>query len=170
MSRRTWWLQETPVGAVHVVASGTTLHAVGFGDTPNPDVLADADARRDRGVARQIEEWFAGRRRTFDLDVDLGAGLGGFGRVVLETLHREVGWGETVSYGELAALAGRPRAARAVGAAMARNPVLFVVPCHRVIAAGGRLGGYGGPAGHAGAMLDVKRALLAAEGVVIATT
>ncbi len=163
-----WWSQETPVGPVHVVAAGNTVRALGFGATPSPDILGDADAHRDRGIARQLDDWFAATRHDFDLDVDLGTALGPFGRTVLATLRAEVGWGETVSYGELAAMAGRPRAARAVGAAMARNPVLFVVPCHRVVASGGALGGYGGPAGHGGAMLDIKRALLAHEGTVVA--
>jgi methylated-DNA-[protein]-cysteine S-methyltransferase len=168
MNARSWWVQETPVGPVHVVASGSTLHTIGFGDVPAPELLAGADSKRDRAVALQLDDWFAGRRHEFDLAVDLGDALGPFGRAALTTLHREVGWGETVSYGELAAMAGRPRAARAVGAAMARNPILFVIPCHRVLAAGGRLGGYGGPAGHAGAMLDVKRALLAHEQIALA--
>lgn len=74
---------------------------------------------------------------------------------------RSVPYGETVSYGELAAMAGKPRAARAVGTACATCPATPFVPCHRVIAAGGRLGGYG-PGGDA-----LKRALLAHEGVVV---
>ena len=77
---------------------------------------------------------------------------------------REVGWGETVSYGELAEMAGRPRAARAVGTAMASNPLPFVIPCHRVIASGGRIGGYGGTAVM---RLRSKRELLAREGVTL---
>ena len=92
------------------------------------------------------------------LDLD---GVDGFRRTVLETLVREVGWGETVSYGELAAMAGRPRAARAVGTAMASNPLPFVIPCHRVVAAGGRIGGYGGGRN----AVALKRSLLAREGV-----
>src|SRR5205085_1255245 len=97
----------------------------------------------DRRVACQLDEWFAGRRHAFDLVLDL-EGVDGFRRTVLETLVDEVPWGETVSYGELAALSGRPRAARAVGSAMRHNPVPFVIPCHRVIAAGNKIGGYGG--------------------------
>ncbi len=85
---------------------------------------------------------------------------GPFRRTVLETLRREVPWGETVTYGELAAMGGRPRAARAVGTAMASNPVPLVIPCHRVVASNG-LGGYGGADGRP----DLKRALLALEGV-----
>jgi methylated-DNA-[protein]-cysteine S-methyltransferase len=98
--------------------------------------------RPDRRVASALDAWFAGRRRTFDLAVDLD-GLSPFRRIVLETLAHEVPWGETVTYGELAALTGRPGAARATGSALRANPVPFVVPCHRVTAADG-IGGYGG--------------------------
>ena len=80
---------------------------------------------------------------------------------MLETLVREVPWGEVVSYGELAALAGRPRAARAVGSAMRNNPIPFVIPCHRFVAAGNRIGGYGGGRN----AVALKRELLAREGV-----
>ena len=97
------------------------------------------------------------------MPVDLSRIDVGFPRTVYETLQREVGWGETVSYGELAEMAGRPRAARAVGNAMSRNPVPIVVPCHRVVAAGGRIGGYG-PSG-----VPTKRFLLALEGVELPT-
>jgi methylated-DNA-[protein]-cysteine S-methyltransferase len=124
------------------------------------ELLGDEDAARDRTVARALDAWFAGRSRALDLPIDLD-GIGGFRRTALETLAREVGWGETVSYGELAAMARRPRAARAVGTAMASNPLPFVIPCHRVIAAGGRIGGYGGGRN----AIALKRSLLAREGV-----
>jgi methylated-DNA-[protein]-cysteine S-methyltransferase len=109
---------------------------------------------------RQLDEWFAGRRHRFDLPLDLSE-IDGFRRVVLDALVREVPWGEVVSYGELAALAGRPRAARAVGSAMRNNPIPFVIPCHRVIAAGNKIGGYGGGRD----AIALKRELLAREGV-----
>ena len=111
-------------------------------------------------IARQLDEFFAGRRTEFDVAVDLTvADLSDFQRHVLATARAEVPYGETVTYGELAELAGRPGAARAVGTAMARNPVPLFVPCHRVVAAGG-IGGYGGgPAG-----IALKRALLDLEG------
>ena len=91
----------------------------------------------DRAVARQLDDWFRGSGTTFEVALDLD-GIEGFRRVALETLAREVGWGETVTYGELAGLAGRPRAARAAGSAMRDNPLPFVIPCHRVVAAGGQ--------------------------------
>ena len=96
-----------------------------------------------------------GRRRRFDIRLDWSATSPGFRRTVLQELTT-TRYGETLSYGELAARAGSPRAARAVGSAMATNPLAIVVPCHRVIAAGGRIGGYGGG-------LEVKRYLLALE-------
>jgi methylated-DNA-[protein]-cysteine S-methyltransferase len=126
------------------------------------DGLDDAEPGRDRATAAQLDQWFAGRRHRFDVPLDLD-GIDGFRRTVLETLGRDVPWGETVTYGELAVMAGRPRAARAVGRAMAGNPVPFVVPCHRVIAAGGRIGGYGSGRN----AIDLKRALLAREGVTL---
>jgi len=116
--------------------------------------------KADRVVAGQLDDWFAGKRHAFDLILDLGE-IDGFRRVVLETLAREVPWGEVVSYGELAGIAGRPRAARAVGSAMRNNPIPFVIPCHRVIAAGNKIGGYGGGRN----AVALKRELLAREGV-----
>jgi methylated-DNA-[protein]-cysteine S-methyltransferase len=114
----------------------------------------------ERVTARQLDQWFAGTRHAFDLTTDL-EGIDGFRRTVLETLAADVPWGEVVTYGELAAMAGRPRAARAVGSAMRNNPIPFVIPCHRVVAAGNKIGGYGGGRN----AIALKRALLAREGV-----
>jgi methylated-DNA-[protein]-cysteine S-methyltransferase len=108
---------------------------------------------------RQLEEYFAGQRREFDLPLDYEAG--GFEHRVLDELAR-VPYGKTVSYGELAALAGSPRAARAVGSIMRQNPLMIVIPCHRVIGADGSLRGYGG----LGSGLDHKRWLLELEGAL----
>jgi len=130
-------------------------------DQPRPDV--PPLGRPHPAVARQLDDWFTGRRHTFTaVTLDL-TGVDGFRRTVLETLAASVPWGETVTYGELAAMAGRPRAARAVGSAMRRNPIPFVIPCHRVIAAGNTIGGYGGGRN----AIALKRALLAREGVEI---
>jgi methylated-DNA-[protein]-cysteine S-methyltransferase len=81
--------------------------------------------------------------------------------MVLQTLFRQVRFGEVVSYGELALRVGHPRASRAVGTAMATNPVPIVVPCHRVLRSGGNLGNYGGG-------IDMKRKLLTHEGALLA--
>lgn len=106
---------------------------------------------------RQFGEYLAGHRREFDLPLDWSA-TSGFGRHVLHTLYRTVGYGQVLSYQDLAVRSGRPSAARVVGAVMGSNPLPIVVPCHRVVASGG-LGGYGGG-------LDLKRRLLALEGVL----
>jgi methylated-DNA-[protein]-cysteine S-methyltransferase len=108
-------------------------------------------------AARELAGYAAGRRRTFTVPVDLDP-LAPFQRTVARALQR-VPFGETVTYGELARRAGRPGAARAVGQAMARNPVPLLVPCHRVVSARG-LGGFGGG-------LALKRRLLALEGVEV---
>jgi methylated-DNA-[protein]-cysteine S-methyltransferase len=161
--RPCWWTQETPVGDIVVVAGAAGVVRIWFDNGPVDVAAVVGDARegRDRAVARELDEWFAGSRRTFSLAVAWPDHLSPFGRTVLETLVERVPWGETVSYGELAELAGKPRAARAVGSIMAGNPVPFVVPCHRVIAAGGRIGGYGGGRDAIG----LKRWLLEREGV-----
>lgn len=117
--------------------------------------------RDDRNpVLRQIAEYARGERRSFRVRLDwslAGAAPRGFRRRVLDAL-RTVPFGRTLSYGELARRAGKPGAARAVGTAMAKNPIPLVIPCHRVLAAGGRIGGFS-------AGLALKRALLSLEGV-----
>ncbi len=106
-------------------------------------------------VRRQLEDYLAGRRHGFDLDVDTVLATP-FQRMVLGRLAGEVGFGHTVSYGGLASSVGRPRAARAVGAALGANPLCIVLPCHRVVAADGALTGYAGG-------LAAKRLLLTLE-------
>jgi methylated-DNA-[protein]-cysteine S-methyltransferase len=152
-----WWRQDTPVGEMTVVAGEAGVCCIQLNGSDPPA----GDFERDDTIAGELDEYFAGRRRRFTVPVDLGSVPASFRRQVLETLHRDVPYGETVSYGELAVMAGRPRAARAVGSAMAANPVPIVVPCHRVLASGGKIGGYGGG-------LDLKRILLAIEGIEIA--
>ena len=151
------WRQESPYGEVTVVVSDAGVREISL---PGDDVPDGKLGAPDRAVARQLEDWFAGKRHAFDVELDL-EGIEGFRRLALETLAREVGWGETVTYGELAELAGRPRAARAAGSAMRDNPLPFVIPCHRVVAAGGKIGGYGGGRN----AIALKRELLAREGV-----
>ena len=151
------WTQASPYGEVTVVVSDHGVREISMPGDDQPD---GEIGKPDRSIARQLDDWFAGKRHAFDVELDL-EGINGFRRVALETLAREVGWGETVTYGELADLAGRPRAARAAGSAMRDNPLPFVIPCHRVVAAGGRIGGYGGGR----SAVDLKRKLLAREGV-----
>jgi methylated-DNA-[protein]-cysteine S-methyltransferase len=149
------WLAATPAGLVRV---GFPREGDGFleelADSLSPRVV-ELPTRLDE-VRRQLDEYFEGDRQTFDLTVDFTL-TRGFRRIVLERLFTEIGFGETLSYLELARRSGSPKASRAVGSAMATNPVPIVVPCHRVLRTGGQLGGYGGG-------LDVKRFLLAHEG------
>jgi len=151
------WRQPSPHGELTVVVTDAGLYEISLPGDDQPDVEMTTV---DRGVARQLDDWFAGTRTAFDLALDLHE-VEGFRLDVLQTLAREVPWGEIVTYGELAAMAGRPRAARAVGSAMRNNPLPFVIPCHRVVAAGNKIGGYGGGRN----AISLKRELLACEGV-----
>jgi len=106
-------------------------------------------------VKRELDEYFAGTRHAFDLKVDIER-LSPFNRAVLEALAR-VPYGTLTTYGTLAGRAGKPRAARAVGTVMNRNPIPIVLPCHRVVGATGSLVGYAGG-------LERKETLLRLEG------
>ncbi len=118
----------------------------------SPRIL-HAPARLDL-AARELGEYFAGRRRAFDLPLDWRLSAG-FRRTVLRHLP-EIGYGHTASYAAIAQLAGNPKAVRAVGSACATNPMPVVVPCHRVVRSDGSMGGYLGGA-------DAKRTLLTLE-------
>ncbi|MCL2881729.1 MAG: methylated-DNA--[protein]-cysteine S-methyltransferase [Coriobacteriia bacterium] len=107
----------------------------------DPSCLPAASAILDL-AEREIREYLKGTRRSFDLPLDLTSGTV-FQQEVWRGLQ-DISYGETVSYRELAQIVGRPRAARAVGGANHHNPISIIVPCHRVIAADGSLGGYGG--------------------------
>lgn len=113
--------------------------------------------RRLEPVRRQLGEYFEGGRRDFELEIDWRL-TKGFVCEVLRRTH-EIPFGRTVTYREIAARAGSPRAYRAAGSALGANPIPIVVPCHRVLRTGGALGGYGGG-------LDVKRRLLELEGAL----
>jgi methylated-DNA-[protein]-cysteine S-methyltransferase len=158
---------DSPVGPLLVAATERGLCRISFRPDPEdqldrlarafgPRVLrssAAVDAAR-----RQLDEYFAGRRRGFDLDTDL-RGVAPFARRVLDELA-QVPFGETTTYGTLANRVGAPRAARAVGTVMNRNVLPIVLPCHRVVGANGSLTGYGGG-------LHVKEHLLRLEGVLL---
>jgi methylated-DNA-[protein]-cysteine S-methyltransferase len=107
---------------------------------------------------RELDDYFAGRRKAFDLALDL-RGQAPFAVTVLDELAR-VPYGRTATYGELATRAGNPRAARAVGMVMNRNPIPIVLPCHRIVGASGSLVGYGGG-------LERKEHLLRLEGAIL---
>jgi methylated-DNA-[protein]-cysteine S-methyltransferase len=156
---------DTPVGTLLLAATELGLVRVAYGSENHDTVLqalADrisprilqAPAQLDT-VATELEEYFAGRRRTFGLPLDWRLSAG-FRATVLHHLAADLAYGQTASYGTVARLAGNPKAVRAVGTACATNPLPVVVPCHRVVRADGSAGGYvGGP--------DAKRALLILE-------
>lgn len=155
---------DTPVGALLLAATDAGLVRVAYAveghdrvlerlaSTISPRVL-HAPGRLD-AVAAEIEEYFAGRRTTFDLPLDFQLSHG-FRRTVLAQLV-EIGYGNTASYAAIAAAAGNPTAVRAVGSACATNPLPVVVPCHRVVRSDGSIGQYVGGT-------DAKAALLSLE-------
>jgi methylated-DNA-[protein]-cysteine S-methyltransferase len=160
-------LVDTPVGPLLVAVTDRGLCEISY--DPDPEREAESLARAfgprvlrspkpTDDARRQLDEYFAGERRTFELPVDLRLARD-FGRTVLGELAR-VPYGELTTYGTLAARAGKPRAARAVGTIMNRNPVPIVLPCHRVVGSTGSLVGYGGG-------LERKRALLELEGALL---
>ncbi|MGH3490096.1 MAG: methylated-DNA--[protein]-cysteine S-methyltransferase [Actinopolymorphaceae bacterium] len=157
---------DTPVGTLLVAATEQGLVRVAYpieGHEKVLDVLAGqvsprvlrAPGRLDP-VARQLDEYFAGRRRVFDVPLDMRLARG-FRRLVLDHL-REIDYGTTASYGTVAAAAGSPAAVRAVGTACARNPLPVVVPCHRVVLADGSIGRYVGGVTAKKALLDLEAA------------
>lgn len=156
---------DSPIGPLLVASTGRGLCEIAF--DPEPEREAERLAARFgtrvlysprplRQARRELDQYFHGRRETFDLPVDIDW-LPPFQRSVLEELAR-VPYGRTETYGRLAGLIGRPRAARAVGGALNRNPIPIVLPCHRIVGASGSLVGYAGG-------LERKRALLELEGV-----
>lgn len=156
---------DTPIGRLLLASTAAGLVRLGF-EREDPEVVLEALARRitPRVVEapgrldearREIDEYFDGRRDHFELPLDWRLSSG-FRRTVLEHLYADVPYGHTVSYLQLATIVGNPKASRAVGTAMATNPIPIVVPCHRVLRTGGDLGGYGGG-------LETKVKLLALE-------
>jgi methylated-DNA-[protein]-cysteine S-methyltransferase len=164
-----WGCLDTPVGLLSVGCSATGVARVRYGPPPGiPDAPAPGATGELLGAALgELKDYFGGRRRAFTVPVDLPASPGSR-RAVLAVLHSSVGFGETVTYGTLAARAGLPGdgpvpPARVVGQIMASNPCAVIVPCHRVVAGTG-LGGYSGGTG-----TDVKQWLLIFEGAIPAT-
>jgi len=158
---------DSPIGELLAARTERGLVRIAFKTERQDDVLnelvvrisprvVEAPAQLD-DVRRELDQYFDGKRREFELPLDWQLSRG----FRAEVLHKliEVPYGETASYAEMAAQAGRPRAYRAAGSACGSNPIPIVVPCHRVLRSGGALGGYGGG-------LDVKRYLLRLEGVL----
>jgi methylated-DNA-[protein]-cysteine S-methyltransferase len=143
---------DTELGPVSFAADKESLLEVHYGGGPRIDARLTSVGRDAR---RQISDYLGGKRREFDLP--LAMAVPPFTARVLAEVEA-IPFGETLSYGEVADAIGSPKAARAVGQAVGSNPLPIVIPCHRVLAAHGRLGGFGGG-------LDWKRFLLALESI-----
>lgn len=151
---------QTPVGTIGVTSSGTAVTRVSWGRAPT-DAAELSDPVLVEAL-RQLAAYFAGSLRRFDVPCDLGAQTEAT-RTVLTCLYATVGFGETITYGQLAERSGTGVPARGIGAVMGANPIPIIVPCHRVLAGDG-LGGYsGGPPGKGPA---TKRRLLEREGAL----
>ncbi|HKH29886.1 MAG TPA: methylated-DNA--[protein]-cysteine S-methyltransferase [Gaiellaceae bacterium] len=155
---------DSPVGALLLAATPRGVCRISYDADPEAQaerlarVYGPRVLRAPRavdGAKRELDEYFDGRREAFDVSVDL-TGAAEFTRDVLRELA-QVPFGEVTTYGQLAARVGRPRAARAVGTVMNRNPIPIVLPCHRVVGSTGSLVGYAGG-------LDRKEQLLRLEG------
>jgi len=156
---------DSPLGPIWLAATCTGLCTIGLG-AKQPENFFAWVSRHLPGMAlredhtaltaavAQLDEYFAGRRRTFDLVLDIRGTT--FQNDVWAQLM-QVPYGSTTTYGEIAQRIGRPRASRAVGAAIGANPLPIVVPCHRVIGAQGTLIGYGGGLENKTILLDIER-------------
>lgn len=147
------WNYSFPIGDLEIEADGTGITYIGF---LKQDIEPDCRRRETPMIAeakRQLDEYFAGRRKEFDFPLSMQGTE--FQKKVWKAL-RQIPYGETRSYQEIAEAVGNKKACRAVGMANHHNPVLIAVPCHRVIGKNGSLVGYGGG-------LDVKKQLLELE-------
>jgi methylated-DNA-[protein]-cysteine S-methyltransferase len=148
---------DSPVGPLLVVVSERGLVALEFDGKPRADWTESA--QKIAPCADELDEYFTGRRRQFDLPLDLRGT--DFQKRCWQELLR-IPYGETRSYADIARAIGNPRAVRAVGLANGQNPIPIIVPCHRVIGSDGSLTGYGGG-------LEIKRKLLELEGALSGT-
>src|SRR6478609_6523019 len=157
---------DSPVGRLLLAATEVGLTRLAF-ESEGHDAVLDwlatrvgsrilSDGKRFDGLARELDDYFAGRRHTFDVSVDLRLSRG-FRLEVLRHL-RDIPYGHTESYAQVAASAGNAKAVRAVGSACATNPIPIVVPCHRVIRSDGGLGGYLGGTAAKRLLLDLESA------------
>ncbi|HHV20678.1 MAG TPA: methylated-DNA--[protein]-cysteine S-methyltransferase [Propionibacterium sp.] len=151
---RVW---HSPVGEITIVidADGRLVGVYNAGQNhwPPPELLGERDDSVGHEVVAQLTEYFAGKRTDFQLEL---APRGTAFQAEVWAALRGIGYGETMTYGELARAIGRPTASRAVGAATGRNPWSIIVPCHRLVGRDGALIGYAGG-------IEVKRRLLAIE-------
>lgn len=154
---------DSPIGRLEIISDGETITSLTVerrGHLPHDDISERPNQILTR-CARQLDGYFAGTRRRFDLPLKL-VGTD-FQKSVWSRL-RELGWGEVTSYGDIGLATGRPSAGRAVGGAIRANPIPILIPCHRVLAVGGRITGYSSGAG-----IPTKLWLLDHEGIIHAT-
>lgn len=158
---------DSPLGRLLIAGTKAGLALVSFPFGDDDAVLAGLAARisprviespaRLDGARRELDEYFEGRRKTFDVALDWSL-TAGFGRKVLKATAR-IPFGKTSSYQRIAAAAGSPAGSRAAGNALGANPLPIVVPCHRVLRTGGALGGYGGGTERKQYLLELEGAL-----------
>ena len=159
------WI-DAPFGKVFLAKTDEGLCRVSFrrkedelvDDLEKRELLPEKGSEQLDPERRQFEEYFDGKRQKFDLPVDIRWGTP-FERKVLEAAN-EIPFGSCACYTDVAERIGHPKAARAVGNALGKNPVAIVIPCHRVVASGGRLGGYTGG-------VDIKKTLMNIEGIQV---
>ena len=144
----------SPVGRLALMGEGDVLIALSLPNQPVP-FIAERETAVLKDAKRQLDSYFKGTLRKFDVPLKL---TGTPFRLKVWQALQNIPYGQTISYGELAQWIGQPTASRAVGGANHHNPISIIVPCHRVIAADGAIGGYGGG-------LALKRTLLQLEGV-----
>jgi methylated-DNA-[protein]-cysteine S-methyltransferase len=136
---------DSPIGPLLIAGDAQAVTRISFAKNgkpvkPQPEWMESAKGPVGEAI-RQLKEYFAGKRRDFDLPLSPEGTA--FQKSVWRQLQ-EIPYAQTISYGELAKRVGNPKASRAVGSANGKNPIPIVIPCHRVIAAGGKLGGFGG--------------------------
>ncbi|MDO4300124.1 MAG: methylated-DNA--[protein]-cysteine S-methyltransferase [Clostridia bacterium] len=139
-----------PIGFIEIVDNGSEITGIHITDNCNNDGVNSELSER---AYTELNEYFEGKRKSFDLPIKAE---GTEFQINVWKELTEIPYGETISYGELARRIGNPKASRAVGGANNKNPIIIVIPCHRVIGANGSLVGYGGG-------IEVKRYLLDLE-------
>jgi methylated-DNA-[protein]-cysteine S-methyltransferase len=158
-----WDIYDSPLGSLTLTAGARGLRGIAFPGAACPPDEGARDPAALAPVAEQLDQYFAGERRSFDLTLALTGSE--FQTRVWERLL-EIPYGTTVTYGELALAVGRPDIVRGVAAAVGRTPIPIVIPCHRVLGAGGALTGYGGGLHRKRALLGLERRGPAALGVM----
>jgi methylated-DNA-[protein]-cysteine S-methyltransferase len=165
---------DSPFGELLAAVTPRGLLRLSYDPSRNDEVLMNISERvsprilEDRArldpVRRELDEYFAGKRRHFDLKLDWSLTRGFFQKILRETARLD--YGQLATYKQMAEAAGSPRAVRAAGNALGSNPIPIVVPCHRIVRTGGKVGGYGGSLGPYIGGPGIKERLLELEGAL----